>query len=56
MNLEDPFRAIEEWSGCAFSQPLRALLSSLGDTTVGNLAHFYAPADLLERNQTFETK
>ncbi|WP_431512646.1 hypothetical protein [Variovorax sp. DAIF25] len=56
MNLEDPFRAIEEWSGCAISPPLRALLSSLGDTTVGDLAHFYAPADLRERNETYETR
>jgi len=56
MNHEDPFRAVEEWSGCTLSSPLRALLSSLNGATVGDLAHFYAPADLLERNETYETR
>lgn len=56
MTSEDIFQAVEKWSGCAISLPLRATLSRINDTSVGDLAYFYALADLLERNQTYETR
>lgn len=56
MTPEDIFQAVEKWSGCAISPPLRATLSGINGTSVGELAYFYALADLLERNQTYETR
>jgi len=55
MTPEDIFRAVEEWSGCAVSFPLRVMLSRTDGASVGDLVRFYAPAEILERNETYET-
>lgn len=55
MTAEDIFRAVEVWSGRAVTFPLRAMLSRTDGTSIGELVRFYAPDEILERNQTYET-
>lgn len=53
---DDIFQALEEWSGCIISLPLRVLLSRTNGAAIGDLVRLYAPAELLERNETYETR
>lgn len=56
MTPEDIFHAVEQWSGYAIAPPLRAMLSRTDGAFVGDLVRFYAPDELLERNETYETR
>ena len=55
MHANALFQDLAAWAGCTLSPPLCALLQRIDGAPVGTM-QFYAPADLLERNQTVDTR
>lgn len=55
MSADALFEQLAAWAGCDLSPPLCALLQRIHGAAVGPM-QFYAPVDLQERNQTYDTR
>lgn len=53
---DDPFPELERWLKQPLSQKLRAILLQLDGRPCDGRMVFYAPDELLERNETYETQ
>lgn len=55
-NNNQHFQAFENWLEHRLPDKLRQLLADINGAQCGDVIRFYAPDELLERNETYQTK
>jgi hypothetical protein len=54
--MADKIKTIETWAGCTLSPEYLELLNKAGGKFIGESILIYGPDEVIERNETFESK